>query len=77
MICEPIASGLTKIEARGLEQIMMLHCHTLNTANDISNQINGISPNNKRLEIYMKAARGIARYIDNQISNEFLDWTGK
>ena len=74
---KPIASGLTRIEARGLEQIMMLHCHTLNTANEINNQIRGISPNNKRLQTYMEAARGIARYIDNQVTNEILNWTGR
>jgi len=72
-----IASGLTYEQARGYEQIMMLHCHTLNTANRMNNQINGISPNNARLKIYMEAGRGIVKYTGNQISNEWLNWTGK
>lgn len=70
-------SGLNKYEARGLEQIMMLHYHTLNTLDAMNNQINGISPKNKRLNMYMYAARGIAKYLDNQITDEILYWNGK
>jgi hypothetical protein len=73
----PIATGLNYFQARGYEQIMMLECHTINTANRMNNQINGISPNNKRLKTYMEAGRGVAEYLGNQISNEILNWTGK
>ena len=72
-----ISEPLTYFEARGLEQIAMMHYHTLNTANRMNNQINGISPHNKRLLIYMEAGRGVAKYIENQVSNIILNWTGK
>ena len=73
---EIIAQDLSYNEARGLEQIAMLKYHTINTAKRMNNQINGISPFNKSLEIYMTAGRGVAGYISNQISNEILYWTG-
>ncbi len=73
---EVIASDLNYYEARGLEQLAMLECHTINTANRMNNQINGISPSNKSLGIYMEAGRGVAGYLGNQISNDILYWTG-
>ena len=42
----------------------------------MNNQINGISPHNKSLGIYMEAGRGVAGYLSNLISNEILYWTG-
>ena len=72
----PLATGLNEIEARGVEQIQMLAHHTINTANKMNNQINGISPINKKIGVYMKAARGALAYLENQISNEILYWTG-
>ena len=74
---EIIRTGLNRYEARGLEQIMMLHYHTLNTLNAMNNQINGISPKNRKLRRYMYAARGIAKYVDNQITDEILYWNCK
>ena len=71
---EIIRTGLNRYEARGLEQIMMLHYHTLNAMN---NQINGISPKNRKLRRYMYAAREIAKYVDNQITDEILYWNCK
>ena len=73
---EVIASGLN-YQARGLEQIAMLEYHTINTANRMNNQINGISPFNRRLSLYMAAGRGALGYGENQISNEILYWTGR
>ena len=73
---EIIASNLNYYEARGLEQIAMLEYHTINTTNRMNNQINGISPFNKSLGIYMEVGRGVAGYLGNQISNEILYWTG-
>ena len=70
---KPIATNLTYIESRGLEQIAMLEYNTKN----FLNSVNGISPNNPRRDIYMVAGRQIAHYIGNQISNEVLYWTGK
>lgn len=60
-------SGLTKEEARGLEEIGMISCHTLNPLNKINNQIHGISPKNKHLELYMDAAY-------NYLYNRAEDW---
>jgi len=73
---EVIAPDLNYYDARGLEQIAMLECHTINTANRMNNQINGISPFNKLLNVYMEAGRGVSKYLGNQISNEILYWTG-
>ena len=84
----PVASGLTYFEARGLEQIGMLYHHTIgvvkttaydksSVSSELGNRIFGISPINKKLELYMEAGRGVAHYIDNQISNEILNWSGK
>ena len=42
----------------------------------MNNQINGISPSNKNLGMYMEAGRGVAGYLENQISNEILYWRG-
>ena len=71
-----LATGLNAIEARGVEQIQMLAHHTINTANKMNNQINGISPFNRKLGVYMEAGRGALSYLENQISNEILYWTG-
>lgn len=49
-------SGLNYAEARGLQEIGMIECHTLNALNPINNQIHGISPKNVNGEVYMKAA---------------------
>ena len=68
----PLATGLNAIETRGVEQIQMLEHHTINTANKMNNQINGISPFNRKLGVYMEAGRGALSYLENQISNEIL-----
>ena len=68
----PLATGLNAIETRGVEQIQMLEHHTINTANKMNNQINGISPFNRKLGVYMEAGRGTLSYLENQISNEIL-----
>ena len=39
-------------------------------------RINGISPRNRKLALYMEAGRGVAGYLDNVISDEILYWTG-
>ena len=72
----PIATGLNAIEARGVEQIQMMYHHTINTSNKMNNQINGISPFNPNLPMYMAAGRGALSYLENKISNEILYWTG-
>lgn len=65
--------NLTYEEARGLEQILMIEYSTL----DYLNRINGISPRNKNLSLYMAAARDVCyNYFSNQISNEALYWAG-
>ncbi|MDD2503258.1 MAG: hypothetical protein PHG58_05295, partial [Clostridia bacterium] len=69
---ETIKSGLKYEQARGLEQIAMLAYNT----RAYQNRINGISPKNRRIDIYMEAGRQLAHYVENQISNEILNWTG-
>lgn len=71
-----LADNLSYEAARGVEQTYMLYHHTINTQNKMNNQINGISPNNKKLGIYMEAAKGALGYAWNQVSNEVLYWTG-
>lgn len=72
----PIATGLNAIEACGVEQIQMMYHHTVNTSNKMNNQINGISPRNPNLSMYMEAGRGVLSYLENKISNEILYWSG-
>ena len=67
-----IRSDLNYFEARGLEQIAMLEYNT----KEYLNRINGISPKNKMLGVYMEAGRQFSTYVENQISNEILYWTG-
>ena len=68
---EVIKSNLTQKEARGLEQIAIIQYSTKNALN----KINGISPNNKNLGLYMRAAQDVARqYFKNTIHNEALYW---
>ena len=69
-----IKDGLSYEAARGIEQTYMLYYHTIN--NKMNNQINGISPNNKKLGIYITAAKGALGYTWNQVSNEILYWSG-
>ena len=70
---ETIERGLSKEAARGLEQYYMAVYHTINTANRANNQINGVSPKNSKLKIYIEAA---SKYVENKITNEVLYWTG-
>ena len=69
----PEASGLTYEEARGLEQILIIEYST----KELLNKINGISPKNSKLDIYMEAGRAIATYMYDSISDEALYWTGQ
>ena len=55
----------------------MIENHTINTANRMNNQIYGISPFNKKLGVYMEAARGITELSWNFLSNEALYWLGQ
>ena len=69
-------SGLDYNTARGLEQAYMLYHHTLNTFNKMNNQINGISPINPKISIYVDAAKDfLNNYGGNQISNALLCWS--
>ena len=52
-----IATNLTYMEARGLEQILILRCDTKRTENKKYNQINGVNPNNlKKAREFKKVA---------------------
>ena len=68
-----IERNLSYEAARGLEQAYMLHCHTINRGNPMNNQINGISPNNAKIQIYVNSA---AAYLENWITNELMCWAG-
>ena len=73
LILVPVKPNLTYAEARGLEQALIVQYKTLNTANKMNNQINGISPRNPNLRYYLKAAFEVAGDI---ISNELLNIFG-
>lgn len=73
---EIIADDLSYEQSRGVEQAFMLYHHTINTTNAMNNQINGISPRNVQIDVYMKAAEGALGYAWNQVSNEVLYWNG-
>ena len=62
--------NLSYAEARGLEEIGMIECHTLNVTNPKNNQIHGISTRNKNGERYMKAA---CNYLSNRAENWVLN----
>ncbi len=47
----------TKIEARGLEQLLIEYYSTLNKGNRMNNQINGIRWNNPNYKTYIWAAQ--------------------
>ena len=71
-----LEENLSYSVARGLEQTYMLKYHTINTTNKMNNQINGISPMNPNLGMYLSAAEGFLGYAWNQVSNEVLYWAG-
>ena len=71
---EVVATGLTRSEARALEQAGMLYHHTINTANKTYNQINGVAP--RYWDAMKTIARGTRDYAWNQMTNEILYWAG-
>ena len=48
--------GLSKNVARGLEELGIIYCHTLNTKDKTMNQIHGISIKNVNREMYLEDA---------------------
>ena len=73
---EVIQPNLNYAQARAVEQAAMAYYHTINTANKMNNQINGISQSNPKMGVYKEAAVGMLNYAWNQVSNEILYWTG-
>ena len=71
---EIVASNLTLAEARALEQSGMLYYHTINTANKMNNQINGVAE--KFWDFYKLVAIGTLEYAENQLTNAILCWLG-
>ena len=63
-------SGLSYFEARGLEEIGMIECHTINPSNPKNNQIHGIGINNINGGAYMAAATS---YLFNRAENWLLE----
>ena len=72
MDLEVIGSGLNYTQARILEQSGMAYYHTINTANKMNNQINGVSP--KHWGQYKEIAIGLLKYGWNQMTNEIMYW---
>ncbi len=72
-----VGYNLNYLQVRGLEQVLMLYCHTIDKSNKSNNQINGVSPNNKFVEDYIGAAQMALGYTWNQFSNEVLCWLGQ
>ena len=71
-----IAQNLSYAEARGIEQIEMVACHTRLFKNESGlNKINGIGIKNRNRQMYMAAAKACYSYWDNQLDNELLCWT--
>jgi len=66
-------SGLSYFEARGLEEIGMIECHTINRSNYKNNQIHGIAPSNKKGNQYLDAA---ANYLLNKAEDMLLNILG-
>ena len=66
-------SGLSYAEARGLEEIGMIECHTLNAMNPLNNQIHGIGIRNRMGERYLNAA---VDYLINRAENSLLNILG-
>ena len=62
--------NLTYAVARGLEEIAMIQCHTLNPSNPKNNQIHGISERNVMGEYYMEAA---CNYLFNRAEDFILN----
>lgn len=69
--------GSTFFSAYVYDGLGRISRRTINTANRMKNQINGIRPANRSLNTYMEAGRGVAKYIENQVTNEMLYWTGR
>ena len=77
--------GLTYAECRFVEQAGMIYFHTIGRGEPYKNQIRGIGPNNKALEIYLEAGRNLNdgrlpkdfvfpnSYFANFIENELLN----
>ncbi len=75
-----VFSNLSIGEARGLEQVLMLYCHTLaprGTQGWLGNFINGINWFHPSRDIYLGEAQKFLDYVWNQVSNEALNWAGK
>ena len=71
-----VESGLTREEARGYEQILMMHYITKEQGNYMKNQINGIAHGNIRAMGYFFSAvvNGASKYLSNSISDQILNW---
>ena len=68
---EVVKEGLTKEEARGLEQILIIQYST----KEQLNKINGINPNNRNLGVYMRAGGKIAiDLLKSELRDEALYW---
>lgn len=52
-----VGSNLSRTQARGLEQMLIMQCRTLNKNNPKNNQINGVSPYNPNYSVYWDAAK--------------------
>lgn len=53
---DPVVENVTKEEARGLEQMLIIDCRTLRRGNYMYNQINGVSAKNPKYKLYWDLA---------------------
>jgi len=61
-------TGLSKSQARGLEEFGMITCHTINQGNPINNAIHGLSLRNFNYNFYQQIANS---YLQNK-TEEFI-----
>lgn len=70
---------LTYIQARGLEQVLMVYYHTRNWIGEKgNNSVNGVSPKNDKKDVFSSAMNEFKKifesdYVQNQIDNEMLN----
>lgn len=66
-----VITGLTYEEARGIEEIAMIQCHTITKDPQIpGNRIHGVSETNPLGALYMFDALG---FIENKLTNLYLN----
>ena len=78
LVFHEIHNNLTYVEARALEEMYMMACHTLTTLRSDeflkNNLIHGIAPNNPKSSMYFSSVRFTQKYAANAIEDRILNW---